>query len=308
MNWKPGPLRGTRPTNEGPDIRPEFPGIRSFASRATNYLAVTSPGKETLVSLPGYLAARQLIDVRVENNRLVEVDAEGGRTPFNGTMPDGLFATARRLGFTTEAAGYYLPYCDLIGDLADTCRSFSFYNTSTVSDRFSPAHPVLTTLILWPRQYPFGLFKNPAFAWLQRNLVDQTLAFAMRPIDPRAQAFRFVHFSIPHLPFVFDAEGYNPPFDPLRTSPDRAYVRQIEYVDRLVARIVAGLQQEGRFDDLTVALLSDHGFRFGGRETMPLHIPFIVKQRGQTSRVDVRDELGGERLLRDVVTDACDGR
>lgn len=290
---------------EGTEIRATLPALRSLSERSTNYLAVSAPARETLVSVPSYLAARRLNDIRIEGDRMLERDAEGGLVPYVATKPDGLFATARRLGFVNEVAGYYLAYCDVLGDLVDTCRSFSFYNTARVDDGFSPIHPLLTTLVLWPRQLPFGLLKDPPFARLQRGIVEQTLAFASRPMNDARPIFRFVHFSIPHLPFVFDAQGYHPPFSPLRTSPDDAYVRQIGYVDRLVSRIVAQLEERGSFDRITLVLLSDHGFRFGGRETMPLHVPFIVKRRGQTSRIDVTEPIDGERLLRQVVQDAC---
>lgn len=290
---------------EGREVRATLPGLRSLSERSTNYLAAIAPARETLVSVPSYLAARRLDDIRIEGNRVLERDGGGHLVPYVAATPEGLFGTARRLGFVNEAAGYYLAYCELLGALVDTCRSFSFYNTSRVSDRFSPVHPLMTTFVLWPRQLPFGLLKDPAFGRLQRGLVEQTFSFASRPMDGERPIFRFVHFSIPHLPFVFDGRGYHPPFSPLRTSPDDAYVRQIEYVDRLVARIVAQLQERGTFDRVTLVLLSDHGFRFGGRETMPLHVPFIVKRRGQRSRVDVPEPVNGERLLRDIVEGAC---
>jgi hypothetical protein len=38
---------------------------------------------------------------------------------------------------------------------------------------------------------------------------------------------------------------------------------------------------------------------------MPLHIPFIVKRRGQTSRIDITQAVSGERLLKEIVEDAC---
>jgi hypothetical protein len=290
---------------DGNDVRRQFPSIRGFSERSTNYLAATAPGRDTLVSVPSYLAARHLNDIRIEGDRVLERDDEGGLTAFVAVKPDGLFATSRRLGFTNEMAGYYLAYCDLLGNLVDTCRSFSFYNTATVSAGFSPIHPILTTLILWPRQPPFGLLKNLPFARLQRALVEHALAFSLRPMNAARPIFRLVHFSIPHLPFAFDGEGYDPPFDPLRTSPDDAYVRQIGYVDRVVSQILARLRGQGSLEQITVVLFSDHGFRFGGRDTMPLHIPFIVKRRGQTSRIDITQAVSGERLLKEIVEDAC---
>ena len=286
-------------------VRQEFPEIRTLASEATNYLSAAAPAHETLISMPSFLAARHVRDVRIENDGFFEVTDEGRLTPFSASEPDGLFATARRLGFTTEMAGYYLPYCALLGDLVDACRSLSFYSVSTVHERFSPVDPVLTTLVLWPRQFPFGLLKNRVFARFQRELVEDTVAFARRPVTAGRPVFRFVHFSVPHLPFVFGSEGYDPPLDPLKTSPDTDYVRQLAYVDRLVGELLASLRVSGTYDASTIVLLADHGWRFGGRERDPLHIPFIAKMAGQKARMDVTTPALGEALLKQLVERSC---
>jgi hypothetical protein len=285
-------------------IRRELPALGRLGSRATHYLSVSAPGRETLDALPSFLVARHVREIEVDDSGLLERLDDGAFTLLRVAAPDGLFGTARRLGFRTEMAGYYLAYCEMLADLADTCRSRSFYNVSA-PEAFSLFDPLRTTLVLWPRQFPFGLLKNPPFAAHQRELADELAAFARRPMTERPPVFRVVHFSVPHLPFVFDAEGYDPPFDPLRTSPDAAYVRQVEYVDRVLGEIVAVLERAGTYDRTTLVVLADHGYRFGGRERDPLHIPFIVKKPGQTEREDVRASLQGEVLLRDVLEGVC---
>lgn len=289
---------------EDGSVGADFPAIQQFSGSATSYVAVTAPARETLVAMPSLLAARHLRDVRIAGDGLVEV-ADEGAGPFSAVVADGLFGTARRLGFWTEMAGYYLPYCDLLGGLVDACRSFSFYNVSTTRARFSVTAPIGTTLILWPRQFPFGLLKSPPYARLQRALVEQAETFARRPLQGPDPVFRFVHFSVPHFPFAFDRDGYDPPLDALRTAPDANYVRQLRFVDTLFGRLVDVMKQGGAYDSTTIVLLADHGFRFGGRERDPLHIPFIVKRAGQTAREVVTEPTAGEQLLKRIVEDSC---
>jgi Sulfatase len=291
--------------DERGDVRAEYPAFRRLSAMSTNYLAAQGPADETLVALPGYLAGRHVERVSVEELDLVEVGEEGELAPLALGEPAGLFATARRLGYRTEMAGYYLPYCRLLADLVDECRSFSFYNASGVHDGFSPINPMLTALIMWPRQFPFGIVKNIPFARLQRGLVEQLSEFARRPLMGAQPVFRFIHFSVPHLPFVFDQSGYNPGFNPLRTSPDDGYRRQLRYVDGLLAQLVATMEHGGTFDGATLVVLADHGFRFGGFEQDPLHIPFIVKKPGQRARTDVAERQRGELLLPEIVRSAC---
>jgi hypothetical protein len=291
---------------DGNEVRADYPALKRLSSMATNYLAAKGPADETLVALPGYLASRHVESVRVNGMDLLEVVGEDKHTvPFDpGAM--GLFGTARALGYRTEMAGYYLPYCHLLDGIVDRCRSFSFYNASTVGNGFSLLNPIKTTFIMWPRQFPFGLLKNIPFAWLQRGLVEQLTAFASQPVDRDGPVFRLVHFSVPHLPFVFDENGYNPPFNPLHTSPDDAYVRQIRYVDRLVGQLMDEMERGGTFDRMTFIVFADHGFRFGGRERDKLHVPFIVKRPGQKSRSDVTEPQPGELLLRQTLQSSCE--
>ena len=286
-------------------VRQEYPAMASLASQATNYLAVAAPGPETLVAMPSFLSARHLRDVTATGDAVFEVDDEGRLIPFTAGRPEALFPTARRLGYTTEMAGYYLRYCELLDGLLDRCQSLSFYNVSSAAPGFSLVDPVLTTLVLWPRQFPFGLLKNPPFAALQRRLVESTTAFAARPLAGPRPVFRFVHFSVPHFPFVFGAGGYDPPFDPLRTSPDTQYVGQLAYVDSLLGELVRQMRADGTYDPTTIVVLGDHGFRFGGRERDTLHIPFIVKMAGQGQAEYSSSPARGEVLLKQVLENSC---
>jgi arylsulfatase A-like enzyme len=135
--------------------------------------------------------------------------------------------------------------------------------------------------------------------------VEKTRAFAEQPIDFSRPTFRFVHFSVPHLPFVFTANGFDPPPDPLRTSPDTGYTKQIEYVDRLVGELVARMKQDGTFDRTAIAIMSDHGFRFGGGERDRLHVPFIAKKAGQRVAEYETAAHSGESLLPDLLQRSC---
>ena len=288
---------------EGTSVRADYPNFRAFAERATNYLDVRVPREQTLSAVPSLLAGRPYNAVRLEGNQLV-YEAGTDRGQISTHEAGRLFATARTAGFSPEVVGYYLSYCDLLGASVDVCRSFSFYNAAGVADgRFNPWHVVETTLILWPRQFPFGLFKNPPYAALQRDIVARTREFAVRPLPTNRSVFRYVHFSIPHLPFVFGPDGYDPPFDPLRQRPDTAYANQVRYVDRLFGELLRDLGRHGALERTTVVLFADHGFRSGGREENPRRVPFIVRRPGQTTRTEVAERIDGTDLLHRIA--AC---
>lgn len=288
---------------DGSEIRSEFPNLRRFGAQATHYHAVRSPGLETIIAVPGYLAGRTF-DAVVADRQVLLTQNQGQFSILDVTHPDALLPTARRTGLSPEVIGYYIAYCSLVGSTADACRSFSFYNRATLRESASPLDalidPVLTTVILWPRQFPLGIAKGWAFGRHQRAMVDGTLRELAQPREPGVARFQFVHFSAPHLPFVFTERGFEPPRDPFAQQPDSAYANQLRYADRMFGEIVDRMTREGRFADTTVAFFSDHGFRGGGRETDVRHVPFLVKDAGQTERRDVTTPIAGEQLLHDL--------
>jgi len=79
----------------------------------------------------------------------------------------------------------------------------------------------------------------------------------------------------------------------------------VQYVDRLIGELVGELRRAGVYDETTVVVFADHGYRFGGRERDAMQIPFIVKRAGQQQRAEVRAERQGETLLRSILEDAC---
>ncbi|MGE3512773.1 MAG: hypothetical protein AB7N65_28250, partial [Vicinamibacterales bacterium] len=159
--------------DRGAGIRPEFPHFQSFATDATTYLAVRSPGGSTMTAIPGYLTGQSFDQVH-PNRRTLRYVRGGAQGPIRVSDAEGLLHTARQAGLSPEILGYYFAYCDLVGSAVDRCRSFSFYNVSTLNLRFSLIDPVLTTVILWPRQFPLGLLKHRAFGWYQSALVAAT--------------------------------------------------------------------------------------------------------------------------------------
>ena len=115
-----------------------------------------------------------------------------------------------------------------------------------------------------------------------------------------------MHFSVPHLPFVFDADGYNPPFNPLRTSPDDAYVRQLRYVDRLVGEIIGHMERPARSTARPSS--SSPITASGSAAASATSCTFRSSPSGPGSasaRADIPEQQHGELLLRDVVGASC---
>jgi hypothetical protein len=278
----------------GRDIAPELPNLGRFGLTARHHFDATAPGGQTLEAMPGYLAVTRFHDVDVRGDQLLEVGPDGRRVALR-LGPDNLFARARAAGYRTELFGTYLPYCDLLSTVVDRCAAYSIYNTNSLTGGMSPLDAIRTSLILLPRQFPTGFLKNPPFAAYQRDLADRLEVHALEPLRHQP-TFRFVHFSVPHSPFVFTESGYDPPADPLADNEER-YRRQLVYVDGLIGRILERLESSGMRARTTVAITSDHEWRSVTPRARWSHVPLLVRQAGQQVRETEAGPVRAEQVL-----------
>jgi len=144
---------------------------------------------------------------------------------------ENIFSIARGKGFQTVMYGWMHPYCMMMYESMDNCRSFSIYNYSTINEPVSIKNPIFTNLILWPQLKPFGFLKNPIYSMYQDKVVSQTYDLAISTLTSNGPIIQFVHFSIPHSPFVYNGDKYEPAEDPFLQN-DENYIKQLKYADR----------------------------------------------------------------------------
>ncbi len=119
----------------------------------------------------------------------------------------------------------------------------------------------------------------------------------------------FVHVFLPHYPEVFTPTGKALP-SPLSDSRIEASREQTVYVDTLVGEFVEKLRAEGLYDQSTIIITSDHGFR-GDPPVPPMYdlqdhttrIPLIIhspRMPPMVSSVDYQ-HFDFEETLRDVL-------
>lgn len=264
---------------EGDEVRLKSVAARLSSARVYRHAVAPSNGTEGSVS--DYLS--------VSHSR--------GSTPAPGSAT--LFGAAKEAGLGTEAIGWYFPYCEALGSTADRCRNYSMYNAATLYDGFNPLAPIATTLNIWPFQMPIGLVKRPVSVWLHRAQLDAIVARASAP-PPAGPAFRWVHFNVPHVPWIRDAGFLS--LDAFRHTRE-LYLAQMPEVDHAVESVLATLEASGRADRTMVVLTADHGSR-ERHAGDPLHVPLVVWEPGGTHE-DINEEVRVGDVLRTVVAGAC---
>jgi hypothetical protein len=279
-------------------IRSEYPNIKYLSSISDNYHAATSPGNQTLTSLPGLLTGKKYENITMEYDTIYRITKKNKKDILQVDQ-NNLFSMAKQKGFRTLMFGPYLPYCELFGVYLDECRSFSIYNYGTIENNFSLLNPLLTTFNIWPRQYPQGLIKNRAASKWQKEQTEETYRLAMKAMDTHEPFLLFVHFYPPHLPFVFDKNGYYENKEPFLQNHEN-YSRQVGYVDRILGEFIASLKKNDNFERSIIIMLSDHNYRimYPDRKNA---IPLIVKGINQNHRRDIYRPVQAETLLMNKV-------
>ena len=282
--------------------QPSLPGLATLAGSARVYHRASAPAMATQPSVASYLSDLPPARVSFVDDTPMFIRDDGGRTPLRNELTHrGLFREAKRLGYATEVFGWYFPYCEELGEMADTCRSFSMYNAGTLTRGFAPLESLVTVANLWPYQWPTGLFKRPAAVWLHGAELAELRRLAATTPGP-GPVLRWIHFNVPHRPWLegngwFGADAFAP-------NP-RRYEQQLAQVDRAVTSALDGLRAAGRYDDATIVLTSDHGARDGLRPESLLWVPLIVHAPGQSQREDVGSDVDVRRVLNDIFSVAC---
>jgi hypothetical protein len=307
------------------DFLADLPALRALRAESFFFTRAESPATTTYISLPRLLFQtddyRSLPGVMYSwrdfpgelglREEFVTPAAEPGRAP------ESLFAAPRRAGYKACLLGFYLPYRLILGDQVDMVRSYSDYPRGDgFAERFlmnvaqTPQYWRLPGIsALWKRAYALVFSRH----WLRLN--ERLLAdFEMLAGRISSRSIVFLHYPVPHAPFIYDAGGaYRGPFminsrlsedidvDIMGGTPDD-YHQSLGHLDRVVGRMVARLRETGRYDDALVIMTSDHAWRndpalqHETNDSRVRHVPLLVKAPGQTSPRTITDPVALSRI------------
>jgi hypothetical protein len=86
----------------------------------------------------------------------------------------------------------------------------------------------------------------------------------------------FIHFCIPHPPYVAGPPG---------EDRKAGYLRNLEIFDDTLGMIRDKMIQTGVWNHSAILLTSDHGYRNDEQDEHSFHVPFILKMPEQTQMV-----------------------
>jgi hypothetical protein len=280
-------------------INPQYANFHRLSAISDNYHKAISPGKSTITAIPGMLNGRRYDDIGMKYDNIYSITKDN-KEEYLKEEPDNLFVVAKAKGYKTIVYGTYLPYCEMFNQSLDGCRSFSVYNYANVETQFSLLNPIMTTLILWPRQRPQGYIKNMAVSQWQKRQTEQVFNLTLKTLDEKVSVFMFSHIYCTHVPFVFNSDGYYDNKEPFHQNSEN-YTKGLEYADHLLGELINKMEGNAIFESSEIIVLSDHNYRimFPGKEN---HIPLIIKKPYQKIKKDMFEPAHAEYLLKGALT------
>lgn len=273
-----------------------FSNLRPFADQSVVFHNAEAPSPNTATAMPSILYQTKLRFVL----RGTEIGFEGKEFhPLD--QAENIFHHAKELGLFTAMIGSAIPYGEMLGGAVDFCRSIHEYKRFG-DDFFGVArYHLLTAALLLPAplfhhqrkliaHYFFNRYRVSSIG-ATHNLFVRTVKEAERP------ALAIFHYMIPHLPYIFTAEGGHKDFFAVYEDNDlQGYYDNLAYLDTMIGNIVATLKEAGRYDESLVIFTTDHGWRFDpdydkidwwrwGIEKR--HVPLFIKLPFQKRSIEI---------------------
>ena len=246
---------------------PAFDRLRNEAIFAQN---AYPPGGDTVLSLPSLITGKLVSwSHRTAANELMLTFADTNQTVPWSTQPN-VFSRARTMGFNTALAGWYHPYCRIIGNSLTKCSwetaSTGFLPDKPIANLVSHSRdvPVTTSMFriaeaaLLPESLRIFLASTEGSIWRRYNLENHLNIHreAMALVrDPNIQLI-LVHYPIPHPPGIYDRSKHDFSFD-----SSSCYLDNLELADRSLSELRQEMEKAALWESTTVLISSDHRLR-----------------------------------------------
>lgn len=208
-----------------------------------------------------------------------------------------VFSQARAEGFSSGVAGWYHPYCRILGRSLDWCLWGDLSELATMNDRVSQL-TLRQAMLKWTREVlnHMPIFRlrgesQPTTPNTSELEAKQTHITEFQSVSTKATSLIakdlnliLLHFPVPHSPWIYDVSRHTFSADPGHGG----YLNNVELADRALGEIRNRLEESNRWDSSIVLISSDHWWResplVNGRRDH--RIPFMLKLASQKSSLE----------------------
>jgi hypothetical protein len=243
-----------------------LPAFNALAHTSTVFTNSNPAAFMTEYAMPSYLTGIKVTSLSQQLDGTFSLhDAGPTAVPFN--QHKTIFQDARDAGYSTAVAGWAIPYCRILPDVLDRCY---WLYSEPLANGMSGSAGLASNMAA-----PF-LFAAPhllpaaAGRWLhlptnRHRRVDDHIQEYMQLRDASERLLRdpslefvLLHLPIPHSPGIYDRTSGS-----LRYVPNNSFISNLALADRCLAELRAVLEETHQWDDTTILLMGDHGWRSG---------------------------------------------
>ena len=213
-------------------------------------------------AVPSLLNGQNILEEQDAGPRELLIRPEGSPEFLKWSTQPTLFSRLREQGWTTAAAGWFLPYCRVLGAQIDLCEwepGASIYDRPEYANDLSLIQSMRTLTRRVISRVP-RVSQAPSFRKDIRQRKLQVNEYhrireSARNLLGRAD-FVFVHWPVPH-PFGIYDRGTGTIGPHARAT----YFDNLVLADRTVGQFRALLEEHGDWENTIVMISSDHSLR-----------------------------------------------
>ncbi|MBI5281744.1 MAG: sulfatase-like hydrolase/transferase [Candidatus Solibacter usitatus] len=256
-----------------------------------------TPSSATMFVLPALITG-QLYDVRRTGSSSLMLGMSGQKEEKEWSKVQSVFTRARALGANSALAGWYHPYCRILGGQVVDCafedmpNKYGSVGESWIAASVGGLRALFETSLLSP-------FGQSLATRRQAENIERLEARALQVVSAPRIDFCFLHLQAAHAPHAYDRKTGT---FTLANSPLTGYVDSLALVDRTLGRLRSGMEKAGVWDRTSLIVTSDHRYRSGRRlDGKPGEgVPLLVHLAGQKQELRVGNEvktLGTQELV-----------
>lgn len=291
----------------------ELPEIDRLIGESVYLPAAQPPGRLTELVMPSLFTGRKVVHTTDAGESDRRLFFEDGKTElFSETTT--FFTRAKEQQRNAAIAGWYHPYCRILGDDLVDCSARAIRPEMKGMSVAQAAHRQATVLL---ESFPHGKKLRRAIG--ARSITKTPLAWhdeSWKVIHARARALAvdpsldvvLAHYPVPHPPGIWDAKTDS-------FSATGTYEGNIELADRLVGELRADLENAQLWDQTAFIVLADHPKRGKGLIPLPSPrladgeirpVPFVIHMPGGGAAIREERKLS-TTILHDLVLDLMQG-
>jgi len=309
---------------------PELDRLRTESLEARH---TTQTAGYTGLAMPILISGRSYRESEIRGASRLDVIPEDSSERLNWADEHTVFSRVREMGVNAAIVGWYHPYCRLFGNLLTNCfaTSTSHAGRALLREQHASQEGIGRMIgLLFRLQlenikdlYRFdGLSGSEILkdAYLQSHqqqeyfqIRDHAYAMAVNP----SIGFMLLHFPTPHMYAI-----YNRWRKDFTLDPTIDYLDNLALVDRTVGELRAKLESAGLWDQTSILITADHGFRpdmwrgqYGWTQNMEeisekgasQQVPFILKLAGKQDHL-VIDRPFSNIVSSDLATEVLGGQ